>query len=145
MNLETIAKYDINFQNKVRDNGVVKKLPNSKLGYLDLFLFECKTSDIDDDEAGLLIEIDNALGNSNSEIESGSGIVDIIIYQDVVKFYVNGDDNIYYMPTVDFREIIVGWRGFLLTPPLNGTKARTFPTGATMQRWLGYLKGWARK
>ncbi|MET3982016.1 hypothetical protein ABIB62_004632 [Mucilaginibacter sp. UYP25] len=121
MNIRIAKKYGVDFQNRLRDNGTIKKIPYSKLEFLNLFLFECKVSDIDGVDEGLLNQIDDALTNSNSEIESGCGIVDILIYRDVVKFYIN--DDIDSMPTVDFREIIVGWRDFLLQPPLNGTSA----------------------
>jgi hypothetical protein len=45
----------------------------------------------------------------------------IIIYNDIVDFY---DDNgfAYSLPTLDFKEIVIGYRDFLLAPPLNGTR-----------------------
>jgi len=123
MTEEIAEKYGIHFRDEI-DDGEIDKSANSDLGHLDLLLFECSLRDIDDDtdDMGLLSQIDEALSNPDSEIHSGCGIVDILIYQDVVKFYVN--DDIDEMPTADFREIIAGWREFLLTPPLNGTKIK---------------------
>jgi hypothetical protein len=119
MNKEIIEKYGIDFQNRI-DDGVISKFPDANCGYITLLLFEWNSADIDDH--GLLADIDEALANPESEIENGSTAIDIIIHQDVVDFYPDGVHEIYSMPTTDFREVVVGRRDFLLTPPLNGTK-----------------------
>ena len=121
MTKDVIKKYGINFQNRI-DDGVIDKVPDTHLDYLTFLLYEWNAFDIDDSDHGLLADIDEALLNPDSEIESGSSRVDIIIYQNVVNFYPDGNDEIYSMPTIDFREIVIEWRNFLLTPPLNNTK-----------------------
>lgn len=122
MNNEIIKKYGINFQNRV-DDGIIDKIPNCNPGYLNFLLYEWSASEIIDNDHGLLSDIDEALADPNSEIEAGSSTVDIIIYQDIVQFYPTGDDEVYSMPTTDFREIVVGWKDFLLQSPLNGSRA----------------------
>ncbi|WP_316768706.1 hypothetical protein [Pedobacter frigiditerrae] len=119
MTKEIIKKYGINFQNKIDEDGTIEKIPMMNLDCILLLLVEWNAPDIDD---GLLVDIDEALVNPNSEIEGGSSFVDILIYQDITKFYPGSMGEIYSIPTIDFREIVVGWRDFLLTPPLNGTK-----------------------
>jgi hypothetical protein len=123
MTKELIKKYGIDFRNTIFNSdgfpAIVDKFPYTKLGYLTMMLSELSIRDIND---SLLPNIDEALADSNSEIENGSGIVEITIYHDVVKFYVDGDNEIYSMPTADFKEIVIGWKDFLLTQPLNGTR-----------------------
>jgi len=44
-----------------------------------------------------------------------------------IEFYDQDGQNIIgTSPLEDFKEILIGWRDFLLQPPFNGTKVRTF-------------------
>jgi hypothetical protein len=124
VNQNIINQYRINFQNQIEEpSGFSKKIdkfPNTNNEFLSMFLYEWSAQEINDI---LLPDINAALLNSGSEIENGSETISILIYQDRVDFY--GDDgSVYELPTLDFKEIIIGWRNFLLTPPLNGTKVQ---------------------
>ena len=44
-----------------------------------------------------------------------------------IEFYDQDGQNIIgTSPLEDFKEILIGWRDFLLQPPFNGTKVKTF-------------------
>nr|WP_294941397.1 hypothetical protein [uncultured Mucilaginibacter sp.] len=119
MTNEIIKKYGIDFQNRV-DDGKIDKFPGAhEAFYITDLLFEWNS--VDDINDGLLKDIEEALADSNSEIEAGSTVVDIIIYQNVVQFYPRWREEESSMPTADLKEIITAWRDFLLTPPLNGS------------------------
>jgi hypothetical protein len=119
MTNEIIRKYGIDFQNRI-DDGEIDKFPGANEDlYITLLLFEWNS--VDDINDGLLKDIEEALADSNSEIEAGSTAVDIIIYQNLVQFYPRWSGEVSSMPTADLKEIVTAWRDFLLTPPLNGT------------------------
>ena len=126
MRKEIIKKYGINFQNRV-DDGEVNKVPIADWGGITTLLIEWGPDDIVDPDHGLLTDIDAALAHPNSEIQAGSTMVDLLIYQDRVEFEYRGGGDGGTIPTLDLREIVVGWRDFLRTPPLNGTKVWTSP------------------
>ena len=129
MTKEIIEKYGIDFQNKIDEYGRIDKFPGANQNsYITSLLFEWNADELDDSDHGLLADIDEALSNPKSEIENGSTPVLIVIYQNVVKFYPSwGDGEVATMPTTDLREIVAGWRDFLLTPPLNGTHVLLSP------------------
>lgn len=122
MNQNLITKYEISFSNTITDwprrGKVIEKIPITNNQSLSNFLYDWDAELINEI---LLPDIDTALANFDSEIESGSETVSISIYQDRVDFYPDGYSS-FTIPTVDFKEIVLGWRDFLLTPPLNGTK-----------------------
>jgi hypothetical protein len=124
MNQSLINQYKISFTNNVIefvDSGKeISKIPNTNSIYLSNFLDDFNAQEIDE---LLLSDINDALLNPNSEIENGSETISIIIYQNRVDFY-DDDGFVYEIPTIDFKEIVIGWRDFLLTPPLNGTKVQ---------------------
>jgi hypothetical protein len=130
MTNEIIRKYGINFQNRVYD-GKIKKFPGANEDlYITLLLYEWNS--IDDINDGLLKDIEEALADSNSEIEAGSTAVDIIIHQNVVQFYPRWREEVSSMPTADLQEIVTAWRDFLLTSPLNGTPV---PSLSKIHQW----------
>lgn len=120
-----IDKYKINFVNRKFDFGgdfKIIKFPYTNSEWLTSFLSEwTRVSDLDDSDGGLITDVNAALVNPSAEIESGSQLVDIIIYQNKVDFYPDSGD-LFSIPTIEFKEILLGWRDFLLTPPLDGTK-----------------------
>ena len=119
MNKEIIKLYKIEFINKLSQNdGKITKIPNLKNDAFSTFLFDWNAIEINE---LLLPDVNEALSDSSSEIENGSETISIIIYHNKVDFY---DDNgfAYRLPTQDFKEIVIGWRDFLLSSPLNGTK-----------------------
>ena len=120
MTKEIIKKYGIDFENKIV-KGIVNKIPGANQSkYITLLLYEwISVADIND---GLLADIEEALADPNSEIEGGSTPVLIVIHHDVVDFYAAWSEDRDSMPTANLREIVIGWRDFLLSPPLNGTK-----------------------
>lgn len=121
MNQSLINIYQIELRNKVIDYDIkgkeVRKIIITNNNYLDMFLDDWSVEDI---EEILLPDISQALSDSNVEIQNGSETVSILIYQNKVDFYTFDDGFVYTMPTSDFKQIVEGWRDFLLTPPLNG-------------------------
>jgi len=119
MTQNIVNQYKITFINKVsKKDKTITKIPNSINDTLSVFLFNWNSDEINEI---LLPDIDKALSNINSEIENGSETISILIYQDKVDFY-DDDGFAYQISTKDFKEIVIGWRDFLLTPPLSGTK-----------------------
>ncbi|WP_158728538.1 MULTISPECIES: hypothetical protein [unclassified Flavobacterium] len=119
MNQNIKNQYKINFVNKISKNdNRITKIPNLNNIIFSEFLFNWNSEEINE---SLLPDINLALANPNSEIENGSETNSILIYQDKVDFY-NDNGFAYRLPTQDFKEIVIGWRDFLLTPPFNGTK-----------------------
>ncbi|WP_166922444.1 hypothetical protein [Flavobacterium poyangense] len=123
MNPDLINKYKINFVNSVEQLGNgprrIAKYPNIQNKHLNLFVYEWSNpQEINED---LLPDIESALLDTNYEESNASENISIMIYQDRVELY---DDNafVYELPTTDFKQIVIGWRDFLLTHPLNGTK-----------------------
>lgn len=122
MNQNLINKYQISFINKILDfkkwGKEISKIPNTININLTNFLIDFNAKEINE---LLLPDINQALSAPSDGIESGSETTNIIMYYDKVDFY---DDNglVYRLPTQDFKEIVIGWRDFLLSSPLNGTK-----------------------
>ena len=118
MRKEIINKYKINFENRIDKFNKIDKFPIMEEGYLSLFLYGWNSRHITEN---LLPDIEQALLDSNSEFENGNEVISILIYQNNVIFY-HFDDPPFSIPTVDFKEIVIGWRDFLLQRPLDGTK-----------------------
>lgn len=123
MNQSLINQYKIEFTNsieKLNDNPTkIVKYPNIENRYLFLFLYAW--SSVREINDSLIPDIEAALLDINYEESSDCNLgVSIIIYHDRVELY---DDNgfVYELPTQHFKEIVIGWRDFLLSPPLNGT------------------------
>lgn len=124
MNQNLMDKYQISFTNKVNHNHVenfsfITKIPNLNNEFLFNFLFDWSASGITND---LLPAIEQVLNGTIIEYETGSETVAISIFQTKVDFYDNDLNYVSHIPTLDFKEICIGWRDFLLTPPLNGTQ-----------------------
>lgn len=117
-------KYKINFYNSIYEGPVTKikhidKIPSTNNKFLTTFLYSwSRPSDIDE---LLLPDIETVLNEEESELDNGSETIQITIYLDLVIFYPENSDS-FSIPTVDFKEIVIGWRDFLLESPLNGTK-----------------------
>ena len=124
MNQGIIDKYKINFYNSIYEGPVTKikdidKIPSTNNKFLTTFLYSwSRPSDIDE---LLLPDIETVLNEKEIELENGSETIQIIIYLDLVTFYPEQKDT-FSIPTLEFKEIIIGWRDFLLESPLNGTK-----------------------
>jgi hypothetical protein len=123
MNQTIINQYQISFINKIIDFEIIgkknRKIAKSNNSYLSEFLMDCNVSDIND---SVLPDINSVLTNSIMK-ENGSEILDVLIYHNKVDFY-DKVGFVYTLPTTDFKEIVIGWRDFLLTPPLNGAKVQ---------------------
>ena len=122
MNQNIISNYNIILANRIfewefRGKEIHKSIDTNNI-YLTNFLNDYNARWINEN---LLPDIEMALLDQNSEIENGSESVSIMIYHNRVELYDN-DGFVYELPTQDFKEIVIGWRDFLLTPPLNGTK-----------------------
>lgn len=124
MNQALIAQYNISLQNIVFDWGQsgkkVKKSISTNNEYLTTFL-NCWNSILRINDS-LLMDIEQALLNPSIESETDSVRVDIIMINNLVDFYHSDLGYVNSMPLQDFKEIVIGWRDFLNTPPLNGTK-----------------------
>lgn len=122
MDQNIINRYEINFKNEIDQlqgsRRKIDKFPYTNNKYLSIFLYSWNVIDINEI---LLPDINQALLTPNSEVENQSDTIFILIFNDKVDFY---DENglIYRLPTLDFKAIVIGWRDFLLTPPLNGTR-----------------------
>ena len=122
MNQNLMNKYQISFINKILDfkkwGKEIGKVPNTINIHLTNFLIDYNAQEINE---LLLPDINDALSTLSNGIENGSETNNIIMYYDKVDFY---DDNglVYRLPSQDFKEIVIGWRDFLLSSPLNGTK-----------------------
>lgn len=122
MDQNVVKQYQVSFTNKIFDFKIkgkeIIKVPTVNNIHLNNFLIETNVERINDD---LLTDIEAGLLNLNSEISNGSESVSILIYHDRTELY-DDDGFVYELPTQDFKEIVIGWRDFLLTPPLNGSK-----------------------
>ena len=122
MNQNLINRYQIRFENKVFDFETGKEIHKSistNNGELTTFLNDWTAPKINE---LLLPDFDEAMANPSEKIINGSETINIHIYNNVVEFYNSDYDFVSELPTQDFKEIVIGWRDFLLTPPLNGTK-----------------------
>ena len=124
MNQNLINQYQINFINNINHNPIlninyIRKIPNLENEYLFEFLFDWSADGITED---LLTAVEQVLNGTISEYETGSETNSISIFQSKVDFYDNNLNYVGNIPTQDFKEICIGWRDFLLTPPLNGTQ-----------------------
>lgn len=119
-----ISQYSISFENKILDfasGSVVCKIININNNSLGEFLTAWgNPQEIND----LLIpDIEDVLNGVASLRENGSETISIDITPTSVIFYIsNVGTNYPKIPTLDFKEIVVGWRDFLLQPPLNRTR-----------------------
>lgn len=113
-----IDKYDLNFYNLISPNGKIDRIPDLNIGGLSLCLFEWSVEDI---ENYILPDINRALNEVDAEFESGSEIVSVTFDKDDVYFLMDHHPT-ESMPTLDFKQIVEGWRDFLLSPPLEGLR-----------------------
>ncbi|PIF29836.1 hypothetical protein CLU81_0220 [Flavobacterium sp. 9] len=123
MNENLINRYQINFANLTEqlnnNQAKITKHPYIKNKHLSLFLYEW--SNPQEINEALLPDIEAAFLDTNYFESNSSENVSIMIYHNRVELY---DDTkcVYELPLKDFKEIVIGWRDFLLTPPLNGSK-----------------------
>ncbi len=127
MNQNIVNQYKISFQNRVDDWGnfgkEINKIINTNSEPLTNFLI-CWTS-ISEINESLLPDINEALTHPNVEVNSDSPPVDIVMSDNLVDFY-GYEGYINSIPLQDLKEIVIAWRDFLNTPPLNGTKVDYF-------------------
>ena len=122
MNQNLINRYQIRFENKVFDFETGKEIYKSistNNGELTTFLNDWTAPKINE---LLLPDFDEAMANPGEKIINGSETINIHIYNNVVEFYNSDYDFVSELPTQDFKEIVICWRDFLLTSPLNVTK-----------------------
>lgn len=124
MNQNLINQYQVNFVNEVYHNPIsnlnyITKIPNVENDYLFQFLFNWSAEEIDE---YLLPFLNQVINGSLSEYDTGSETIIVLIKPNLTYFLIdNVGTNYPTIPTQDFKEICIGWRDFLLTPPLNGT------------------------
>ncbi len=120
MTQSIINQYKINFFNRIDSDGEVIKSPDTINEWLSMFLFEWNPNEINN---LLLPDINSVLNTPNIEIETGTQAINITIYNDNVEIYDYDGNLAYTLSTRHFKEIVTGWRDFLLTRPLHGTRA----------------------
>ena len=122
--MNIINKYEISFSNKIlnfKTGNKIVKIVDVNNPILDEFLNGWFSAE--EINELLLPDIDDALSNPNAALENGSETVFIYIYYQTVKFLKDDTQGwVYEIPTQDFKEIVLLWRDFLLTPPLNRTR-----------------------
>ncbi len=122
MNQNIIDKYQIRLINEIENWEGYKEIDKSIKSnnqYLDEFLIDWTAPKINE---LLLPDFEEAMANPETEVENGSETISISIYADKVDFYDNDFNYVGNIPTQEFKEIVIGWRDFLLTPPPNDTK-----------------------
>lgn len=122
MNQQLIEKYQVNFTNKVMDMGVygkkISKIPHTN-SIVSSFLYGWGSDDLTDE---VIPQIEKVLSGELAEYESGSDLVEITVGPSTTVFYLDDVGRNYpVVPTVEFRELVEGWRDFLLQPPLDGS------------------------
>lgn len=124
MNQNIINQYSISFQNRVDNWDVfgkeINKIITTNNKYLTAFLISWNS--VEQINNSLLPDINQALINPNTEVDSDSATVDIIMFNNLVDFYDDSNGYVSSIPLQDFKEIVTGWRDFLKTPPLGGSK-----------------------
>ncbi len=122
MNQQIIDKYSMIFENKIVEWSTTFKKLYKGVSTNNIYLTEFLngwTSFKEIDEL-LLPDIEQALDDVNAEIDNGSETVLIIIYHDRVEFYYGEiSGGVYEVRTNEFKEIVLNWKEFLLTPPLK--------------------------
>ncbi|WP_336686055.1 hypothetical protein [Chryseobacterium bernardetii] len=128
MNKNIVDQYNLTFEDKVCDWGKygksIIKVVDTNNQYLTAFLNSWNSEEQIADS--LLPDINDALNNPDQEIESDSATVDIIMHRNEADFYVDNLGYVNSIPLQDFKEIVIGWRDFLKTPPTNRSKIRLF-------------------
>lgn len=124
MNQNLINQYQINFLNQIdKFEGYpskIDKVPILNNLYFSKFLYDWSVAEMDE---WLLPYLDQVINGTLPEYDTGSETITILIKQDLTYFLIDGVGTNYpTIPTQDFKEICLGWKEFLLTPPLNGTK-----------------------
>ncbi len=124
MNQNIIDLYEINFQNRIEDSKFhgrkISKFPFTNDSILTTFLYDWNAREINE---YLISDIEDVLNGVLPEAQNGSETITIVIEPATTTFYIdNVGTNYPEVPTRDFKEIVIGWRDFLLTSPLNGTK-----------------------
>lgn len=119
MNKNIISLYKIDFYNLIKKDLLVDKIPNTSIGGLSFFLHELSLYQINE---YILPSINEVLSEGSEEVEVGTETTFLIISLEEVIFLPDNQPQ-FSLPFDDFKQIVEGWRDFLLSPPLNGTKA----------------------
>ncbi|RDI13323.1 hypothetical protein [Flavobacterium sp. AG291] len=115
MNQDIINLYEITFNNKLISisggpSFFTKVISTNNL-YLTDFLMEWNSEEI---TQYLIPEINKVINGIEPEFETGSETVSITIGSINTIFFIdNVDTNYPRIPTVDLKEIIIGWKNYL--------------------------------
>ena len=122
MTTTLINSYQIEFNNITSKNSItgksyIRKIPRIGNNVLFDLLYSWRDAAYIDES--LLFDINTAISN-NIEVETDSERYAILVFRTHTDFY---DDNGLFcsFPTQDIKEIVIGWRDFLLSTPLDGT------------------------
>ncbi len=120
----TLEKYDITFSNQITAGFINKTVSGNNI----LATFLSSMIDLDNINQGIQnVEyyLDGGEYDSEKEYITTEIFSAIIDNENVSVFYAIGSDTfspLFIIPLVDFKEISIAWREFLLTTPLNGSK-----------------------
>lgn len=116
MNQSLINHYKIVFIEKVLNieghNSITTKVPGTNNDTVSAFLSDWKDFEMIDNY--LLPGIDSVINGEEEELETGSETFTVIVDPVSTTFYLDNVGMEYpTIPTVDFRDIVLGWRDFL--------------------------------
>lgn len=110
MEKSLIDRYGIAFTDKL-PGWKGNKMPITGYAYITDFLFDWTLTELNE---YLLPNINAVLNSELPELETGSETITIIVDPVSTTFYVDRlETDFPYIPTVDFRDIVLGWRDFL--------------------------------
>lgn len=124
MNQATIDKYNIKFINRILELPSGKQV--SKTMDINNYTVGCFLTSFWKPEKinqNLLSDINDVLNGMAEMRESQSATIPVNIYRTKTVFYIDDVGTDYpQIPTTDFKEIVEGWRDFLMQPPLDMSK-----------------------
>jgi len=124
MDQNVINTYVLKFENKTISRDGFRRKENCKIIETNNYCLTCFLANwksVSQINNSLLPDINAALADPASEIESDTAPVDIIMFNNLVDFY-DRQGYVNSIPLKDFKEIVTGWRDFLNTRPVNGAK-----------------------
>ncbi len=119
-----LEKYDITFANQITD-GFIDKTVNGNNIFATYLSSMIDLDIINQGIQNVEYYLNGGEYDSEKEYVSTEIFSAIIDNENVSIFYSIGSDTfspLFIISLVDFKEIIIAWRDFLLESPLNGTK-----------------------
>jgi hypothetical protein len=116
--MSVLENRNIKFTNKIID-GEIYKIATGGIGHIQ----SIKNISTLNEFIDMINMTINGNFNSISDPDVSSNLEVAFITPNGVQIWDENVENIIHLiPLQDFKEILVAWRDFLLTPPLNGSK-----------------------